>query len=171
MTAKSGLVSANGLDKARANFKKVIEPWWQEINIEALMSKLEHPYTGISLSNGFLKGHDAKRVKFLDLYSKEDDRLVPLLAKIELHVELMEEEASQKTLHLRDIKFVDGVSLTFEHGTMLTIPFSLVLQGNIWRGRWPDEQYGGEYVGNSHDSVEKQYHDAVNTNSQSLSQY
>ena len=143
-------------------FKQVLAPW-QNSDITFLVSKLEHRYSSDSLSKGFLKGNDAKKVRFLDLYYEGDDQIVPLLARMELHAVCVEEEEREVTekLTVYNIRFLDGTDLTFDENTALTVPTSCVLQGNIWRHRTADKQYGGEYVGNSNANIEKEYHDTV----------
>ena len=120
-----------------------------------------HQYTDAGLRLANLKGDDYHQARLVaDACSKAGDFCV-LLASLQKVVTFMNdeggEEDAESDLGLETIVDLEGYIL----GNSRSIPESFLLQQWLYDSRDPDNQRGGEYMGNQHAEINQTYNDTV----------
>lgn len=155
--------SASGLDAQIARFCQVLADWrnFDDEGAECLCYVLDHQYTDAALKLANLKGNDYYRVRYVADSCREAGGFCVLLASLHKVVTFMNdeggEEDAESELRLNHIVDVEGVVLR----EALLIPEHYLLQEELYDSRDPDNQTGGEYMGNQHAEFEQFYNDTV----------
>ena len=147
---------------------KLLTSWSQSRDSDRVLCiSLAHQYTKAGLPQ--LKGVDASRFEYLKQACEKSASHVPLLAELNRYVYLDDEyypevedssdddiERPDESLVLKDIQ--DPFGNVVCHKKSIDDSF---LCESLYRNRAPDEQTGGENLGNEHAEIFRRYTDAV----------
>ena len=154
--------SAAGLDVQISRFCQTLAKW-RDLNEgpECLCYVLDHQYTNAGLKLGNLKGHDYCRARHVADSCTEAGDFCVLLASLQKVVSFMNDEGGQEDaqseLRLDRIVDLEGFMLR----KSLLIPEDYLLHQGLYDSRDPDNQTGGEYMGNQHAEFDQFYNDTV----------
>jgi hypothetical protein len=122
---------------------------------------LDHQYTDAALKLANLKGDDYYRARYVADSCGEAGDFCVLLASLQRVVTFLNDEGGREDeeseLRLKRIVDVEGFVLR----DSLLIPEDYLLQEGLYDSRDPDNQTGGEYMGNQHAEFDQFYNDTV----------
>jgi hypothetical protein len=154
--------SAADLDYRAARFREALEAWCRRGQPGFLCHVLEHEYTKSGLNQESMKGRDSFHIAYIARICAKSGRFRLFLANLERRVksnlnnEGGEEDAETESC-LHRIAYLDGDVVQ----DSLLISEECLIQQHLYDDRDPDEQVGGQYLGNEHVNFEKSYKNAV----------
>ena len=147
------------MDAQLSRFCQTLTEWRTLGEPPVLCYALDHQYTDAALKLASLKGDDYFRARYvIDACAKADGFFV-LLAELKKvttldHSEFDEDPRSELQLD----RVVDLTGSMLVAGQVIDEEY---LVQDLYSGRGPDIQQGGEYLGNQHVEIDRIYNDTV----------
>lgn len=167
--SKDQAPSASILDARTRDFIQSLTQWQDSQPRHGyLVWTLDHKYTKVGLELAYLKGDDYHRVRHAVLSYTAHGEIFVMLANMELYVTSQNDEEGEESseLYLRHIVDTDGFQLSLPDGVPITE--DALLQTLFDTERDPDQQGGGEYLGNQYAEIDRWYKDSVRASETSM---
>lgn len=149
--------SAAGLDAQIDRFCQVLAEWRYE-GPECLCYALDYQYTDTGLKLASLKGNDYYRARYVVDSCGKASGFCVLLASLQKVVSFPNDEGGEEECELWLDRIVDIEGFTLRKS--LSIAEECLLQ-RLYDSRDPDNQAGGEHLGNQHANLKQFYNDTV----------
>ena len=155
--------SAQVLDKQVAKLGRTLKSWENlDPGPVALCYCLAHQYTMSGLKMRTLKGSDYPRVRCLAEACRKSGNFCVFLTSLQMVESMMNDEGGEEdketTFGLRHVSDLRGFLLA---ENVAIAEEELLPQGLFHEDREPDRQFGGEYLGNQHNEIERAYQNSV----------
>ena len=155
--------SASRLGTQIATFARSLQEWKEFEDLPALCFDLGHQYTDAELRLVNLKGDDYHQARLIVDGCKDQGDFIALFANLERKVEDLN---SEETRDDHDswpyiTRLVDADGWVIAHANEIYLQDRYLLRGDDHKDRDPDNQYGGEYCGNSYSEIHRFYRDTV----------
>lgn len=152
-------LSAAKLSAETSRFEEALNKWHLEGDCCIFPFALQHQYTDSSLKLANLKGVDYERALVILKACSRQGKVTMFLTNLQRRVDITadEEEIETESLNVDDILDISGLKMN-AYG--LSLSLESLLQP-LYRNREADEQWGGEYYGNSNAEISRLYKNTV----------